>query len=279
MTRHGVSASRGWIEHHFLAFGVHVTLRTDAIGVFGGLIDSDRELLPGWRRTSGKEDGIAASYDLRTSNRPPQAYELFSENERIAVGDEAAMLRSFVRHAELLVAERSPDYLFVHAGVVGWGGRAVLMPGHSMAGKTTLVRTFLDAGATYYSDEYAVLDREGRVHPYPRPLSIRCRSEEPRGDVRYERPPAPRERPALAVALILATSYCGSRWRPRRLTAAWSVIELMRHTVAARGTPAHSMPILNRTTVAAHAFAGPRGEAPDLVAKAISWLESTRSNF
>ena len=31
----------------------------------------------------------------------------------------------------------------------------------------------LRAGATYYSDEFAVFDARGRVHPYPKPLSIR----------------------------------------------------------------------------------------------------------
>ncbi len=31
------------------------------------------------------------------------------------------------------------------------------------------------AGATYYSDEYAVLDEDARVHPYPRRLSLRAR--------------------------------------------------------------------------------------------------------
>ena len=29
------------------------------------------------------------------------------------------------------------------------------------------------AGALYYSDEYAPLDGEGFVHPYPKPLSLR----------------------------------------------------------------------------------------------------------
>ena len=51
------------------------------------------------------------------------------------------------------------------AGVVGWENRAIVMPGASFAGKTTLVRAWLEAGATYYSDEFAVLDRAGRVHP------------------------------------------------------------------------------------------------------------------
>jgi hypothetical protein len=31
------------------------------------------------------------------------------------------------------------------------------------------VAELVRAGATYYSDEFAVLDSRGRVHPFPRP--------------------------------------------------------------------------------------------------------------
>ena len=61
----------------------------------------------------------------------------------------------------------------LHAGVVGWNGHAIVIPGRSLSGKTTLVETLVRQGATYYSDEYAVLDRAGRIHPYIKSLSIR----------------------------------------------------------------------------------------------------------
>ena len=64
------------------------------------------------------------------------------------------------------VANYAPDRVFVHAGVVAWRGRALVLPGTSFAGKTTLVAELVRAGAIYYSDEYAVLDEQGRVHPY-----------------------------------------------------------------------------------------------------------------
>ena len=62
------------------------------------------------------------------------------------------------------------------------------------------------------------------------------------------------------------TSYqAGARWRPRRLTAAPALLALMRHTVAARGNPAHSMPILKQAVSDVTAFAGRRGEARPLI--------------
>ena len=81
-----------------------------------------------------------------------------------------SLLTAFNKHAELLTAYRAQDCLFVHAGVVGWQGKAILIPGRSFSGKTTLVKALIEAGATYYSDEFAILDRQGLVHPYPLPL-------------------------------------------------------------------------------------------------------------
>jgi hypothetical protein len=55
-------------------------------------------------------------------------------------------------------------------------GRAVILPGRSMSGKTSLVAALVKAGATYFSDEYAVLDKLGMVHPYIKTLSLRTDS-------------------------------------------------------------------------------------------------------
>ena len=48
-----------------------------------------------------------------------------------------------------------------------------MLPAPSFGGKTTLVAALVRAGAIYYSDEFAVLDEQGFVHPYAKPLSIR----------------------------------------------------------------------------------------------------------
>jgi hypothetical protein len=182
-------------------------------------------------------------------------------------------MRALTAHAELVIAERAPDHLFVHAGVVGWQGAAIVMPGASFAGKTTLVQAWLDAGATYYSDEFAVLDRAGRVHPFARPLAIRDGSPHPPRRVPAETLGARTGTMPLPIGLVLVTSYrAGARWRPRRLTAAPALLALMRHTVAARGNPAHSMPILKHAVSGSPALTGKRGEARRLVTAVIRVL-------
>ena len=78
---------------------------------------------------------------------------------------------TFESDLRIFVAEFAKHRVFVHAGVVGWKGRAIVIPGRSYSGKSTLVAELVRAGATYYSDEYAVFDARGRVHPFQNPSS------------------------------------------------------------------------------------------------------------
>lgn len=55
-----------------------------------------------------------------------------------------------------------------------------MVPGRTLSGKSSLVLALVKAGADYYSDEYAVFDGSGRVHPYSKPLSRRSGSGPPR---------------------------------------------------------------------------------------------------
>jgi hypothetical protein len=73
------------------------------------------------------------------------------------------------------IAAGSTEHVLLHAAcVAGTGGdRAVVLPGGSGAGKTTLTSACLAAGLTYLSDEVAAVDRRtGRVAPYAKPLGL-----------------------------------------------------------------------------------------------------------
>ena len=60
----------------------------------------------------------------------------------------------------------------VHAAVVARGDRALALPGVSGVGKSTLAAACAQAGLAYVSDEALVLAADGRVRPYPRPVSL-----------------------------------------------------------------------------------------------------------
>ncbi|WP_371345349.1 hypothetical protein [Ancylobacter sp. IITR112] len=66
------------------------------------------------------------------------------------------------------------DCAFIHAGVVLHEGRAILLPGASRAGKSTLTAAMVRAGATYVSDDVAAIGLDGRVRLLSRALTLRA---------------------------------------------------------------------------------------------------------
>lgn len=174
---------------------------------------------------------------------------------------------------KLTVALAARDRLFVHAGVVAWRDQAILIPGPSRAGKSTLVAALVQAGATYYSDEFAVLDADGYVHPYPRPLALR----EP-GEARSR--PWPIEdarrignRP-LPVGLVVFTHYRpDSTGRRQSMPRGQAALKLLSNTTAARYKPAVALATLQRITSHATLIQGARGEATPYAERLLKWWE------
>ena len=179
------------------------------------------------------------------------------------------LLEQFESHLQLTVAEYAPRRVFVHAGVVGWKGKAILIPGSSFSGKSTLVAELLKAGATYYSDEYAVIDANGRVHPYARDLRMRSSGAAGMKRMRAADFGAPTGSKPLTVALVISTRFKeGARWRPRALTRGKAVLELLANTVSARSQPEMALSFLTKAVDSATLFKGARSEASEMV----EWL-------
>ena len=185
-----------------------------------------------------------------------------------------SVLEAFESHVQLTVAEYAPRRIFVHAGVVGWKDRAILIPGLSHSGKTTLVDQLIRAGATYYSDEYAVLDARGRVHPYPRALGMRLPGSDQPKRVRAEDIGATVGSKPLRVGLVVSTNFKeGARWRPRQVTRGRGVLELMSNTVSARSQPERALTVLPAALESARILKGVRGEAGEIVQSILASLE------
>jgi hypothetical protein len=175
------------------------------------------------------------------------------------------VLRHLELDLELYIGDHARRRTFVHAGVVGWNGRAIVIPGRSFSGKSSLVKALVKAGADYYSDEFAVLDERGRAHPYPIPLAIRQDRDggqpvkyrvEDLGGVVGACP--------LPVGLVLFTRYVrGARFRPRPLSTGRAVLELLTHTLPARRRPERVLEALTQAVTQASVLRGPRGEAEE----------------
>jgi len=166
---------------------------------------------------------------------------------------------------QLNVADLTRRRVFVHAGVVGWRGRAIVIPGRSFSGKTTLVAELVRAGATYYSDEYAVLDARGRVHPYPKPLAIRDQGTEKQTKYPVETLGGCSGAKPLPVGLVVVSEYQpGAQWRPRQVSAGQGALALLANTVPARRQPQTALATLQQVVSQAPVIKGARGEATEM---------------
>ena len=241
----------------FEAFGVRLELTFDD----PTLEPRIREILPpGW--TPARSDHRSTPFALRETG--PDSYQVTiggaSAVEHASLEVALTLLDSQMR---LSIAANASDWLFVHAGVVVVEDRALLIPGATFTGKTTLVHALVHAGATYYSDEYAVLDDAGLVHPYPRPLSIRSNDGSP---VRQRRAgPAGRvassDERATTAAVVITRYRSGVPWRPKRLTGGQGMLALLANTVPAQARPEESLRTLGRAIAGATIVEGDRGEA------------------
>jgi hypothetical protein len=267
----------GWTAGITLrAYGVSVGVRTNDQGLMGEILDC---LPPGWRHAKNPKveviyslirGGESATGKIRHFNM------LYFNGSRLARTMKLErVLEIFESSIRLYVSENSSRRVFVHAGAVGWRGQAIIIPGRSFSGKTTLVRELVRAGATYYSDEYAVLDRHGHVHPYVKPLSIRENGAVSQTNYSVEDLGGRSGVKPLPVRLVIITTYRhGARWRPVRLSGGMGALEILANTVPARRQPQASMAALQRVVSGAAIYKSPRGEATEIVDSILSHLDA-----
>lgn len=213
----------------------------------------------------------ASSYDVTFSlllGRTGEETHVAFENDRqIAEGNDLdALLQTLESELHFTIALGARTHLFVHAGVVGWRGGAILLPGRTHAGKSALVAELVRAGASYYSDEYAVIDDAGRVHPFARSLGMRDAS----GQSRRVDPTTLGKigQAPLPVSLVVATRHIPhARWQPLAMSRGEIVLALLENTIAARARPRDTLRILSRAAANASGLRGERGDAGPVVAR------------
>jgi hypothetical protein len=230
-------------------------------------------LPPGWTRTKEfPEDG-----HLIIAGAGDHVYDVLVDGS--AVGTQLSReVAVHVLDAQIRakIAFLAPDYIFVHAGVVALGNRALVLPAPSFSGKTALVAALVRAGAAYYSDEFAVIDRDGWIHPYPRPLSIRA--EDARWG-EYASPEAiggPVGGPPARAGLIVETKFVpGARWAPEEHGQGPAALTLIVNAVATRERTEATVQAVTRAAEDATLLKGDRGEAEETAAMLLDALRAT----
>ena len=266
----------GWAEgFSFISYGVKIGLRASK----PGFVESVVELLPpGWKVSD--DQLVHALYSFVVGGNEPRRNVrllnlVYANSRRVARERELkAALDLFEADLRLRVAYKARRRVFVHAGVVGWKGEAIVIPGRTFSGKTTLVAALIRLGAEYYSDEYAVLDLKGRVHAFPKPLSVR-EGAAPQGTLHpIEEFGAVAGKKPLPIGLVVDTRYSdGARWRPREVSRGTAVLALLNNTVSARSRPARNLPVLRRAVSNAVAVKGIRGDAEMIAPSLLSVLD------
>lgn len=241
----------------FESFGVKVRV---CVGT-AELLEEIEPLMPPDRTPS---DSLLTAHRLGIVSEDDGTYSVYNSGTRVHEGGGLELAKIVLEgQVRSYVSLHAPDLVFVHAGSVGYEGRAILIPGHSFSGKTTLTAALVRAGAEYYSDEFAVLDSDGLVHPYPKTLSLRPegvqveRHVDELGGTTGEAP--------LPIGLVILTYFrAGASWQPERLTGGPAILEVLGNTVTMTTRPQGAMKTVTEALRGATVLRGERGEADEL---------------
>ncbi|MBP9051116.1 MAG: hypothetical protein KBF94_00715 [Ilumatobacteraceae bacterium] len=183
-----------------------------------------------------------------------------------------ATIDQLVDDMHLSIALHATDDVFVHAGVVSWNGRAVLLPGRSLAGKSTLVHELVRAGATYLSDEYARITPSGEIAPYPRPLQLRTANGRRLVDPHTIGCVA--DAPCVPGLVVFTQHRTGGAFEPVVVPPAQAALELYNNTVIAKLEPARAIRAVAHMARGVLSVRSDRGESATTVSLIRSLIDA-----
>jgi len=233
-----------------------------------------RELPYGSRSREGSRrtnEAALPEYFLQ-ENETKDLYRVLLDGESVTEWQDLAGVLGRLRGDLMIhVANFAPDFVFIHAGVIGWQGQALVFPGPSLAGKSTLISELVRAGTLYYSDEYAVVDEAGRIHPYARDLQMRELGGLAQRGVPVEELGGRCGTALLRVGSVVFCQYAEDAvWSPEPVSPGMAVLEMLRHAIPVQRTPGRVMSVLAKMMTGASALRTRRGEAAEAAQKLLS---------
>ncbi len=193
-------------------------------------------------------------------------YHLSRNREDVTQGDsKEKFFNYFESLLRISIGEFATSWVFLHSGVVGWKGKAIVIPATSYGGKSTLVAELVKKGAEYYSDDYAVFDKDGLVHPFPRMLSMRgIEDEHAQTDISIESIGGTIGTRQIPVSCVLLTRYREDGvWHPVILTPGQAILEMVPHTLAVRRETEYALAVLKTVVSGAIVVKSERGDAAE----------------
>ena len=266
----------GWAEGTcFRSYGVNIGIRASQSGAIERLVPF---LPPRWESIgSPRRLDMLYSWVVGGECKPNvRTFDvLYANAERVARTLRPSQLfEELARDLRMKLAVLSRRFVFIHAGVVGWQGRAILLPARAGRGKSTLVEALVRAGAEYFSDEFAVLDRSGSVHPFAKPISVHRSAPSKNESLSVEAIGGRTAEHPARVGIILITRYqMGARLRFREVSPGQGVLDLIRNAYAARLAPSQVLRAARNACTGAVLLRGLRGEAQQIVEPLLRMLD------
>lgn len=203
-------------------------------------------------------------------------YEMIYEGSEPARGEnDVVFFKYFDSIVRASVGEEARDFVFLHAGVVGWKGKAIVLPGDSYKGKSTLVAELVRAGAEYYSDDFALFNSDGLLYPFHRRLAMRRRDDAVPYHLTVEELAGKYGHEPIPAGLVLFTEYVkGSRFRPVPMTAGEGVLQLVSYALSMRHRSEFAFRVLNNIASRAIIISSRRGTAENFAKTLLNFVDN-----
>lgn len=272
--RHRVKKSD--FRHHLFieSYGVKIRVTSNAAD---GIEDARKIIKDSLPKCFQEIEETEVEHDFLLVRNPSKNDSLYKNGESVLTRiNREGLITTLGSKIRLTMAEYAVRHVFVHAGVVSWKGKSLIVPGTSLSGKTTLTAELVKRGALYYSDDFAVFDSDGLVHPFAKPLSIRDGgkdftqieySVEEIGGIAGEE--------KIRPLMILITEFKPkAKWNPRVLSKGKGIMELLKHTIPMRRNPVFTLEVLNKIVNQAVMIKTRRNDVSESADKVIDYLEN-----
>lgn len=245
----------------FESFGVNVVVESDS----KVLLETAREIVEDAFATSATifdTGGVDPSHTFRITKVDGQ-FILYKDGSLRETGESEKNFFNYLNSVlRLEVAEFAVDKVFVHSGAVAHNGLALLLPGTSGSGKSTLTAELVRNGAEYYSDEYAVLNADGLLEPFPRKITLKSKGSDESGNVSAGDLGGTAGSEPAPVGMIVFTRFeDDGRWEPEYLSQGSAIMELIPNTLTTRKNPAFALKVLDLAAQRAIMLKSLRGDA------------------
>ncbi|MDC1446318.1 hypothetical protein N8366_09210 [Amylibacter sp.] len=169
----------------------------------------------------------------------------------------------------------APKHTFVHAGSVSYKGHAIIIPGKSFSGKSTLVSELLNHGADYLSDEFAILNTNGMVMPWAKPISMRYDETAKQINVDPSHFGAKILQTPVPLGLVIITKFKENAiWRPRSVSKGKALLGMLDNCLSGQLYPERNFKTLGNAIHGTKSIKSSRGEAKYTAVKILKIMDN-----